>query len=528
VNPSNTQVAIAAIALLAVLCSPFVVPVVGDVAIVVAGADRRVLRQYPVDRAYFVGLGLSLVLAATISTTALVIASAVAFGVHGVTAPLVILAAVYFLLILSLDRWLVSDPTAGFPDQAAGGSGLAWVRHAVIELVKVAPRMIIAFVASTLFANFILLVVFAPEIRAEINVMQVRQDQQFTKQVEAEVAQRTNDAHASLAAAAQEKKAVQDAFDAGTAAIQQAAQARDAALKDAASRGVHCTQQAITQRVTDPKTGLYRIVVTGYRDVCPQEIQDINNTYDQVAQRFPQTQAEVNQQMAAIDSKYGVAALQAYVSAGAEKQVQQDWSGQRPALGDGLLVRMAALDELTTPPRGTCSPSDPSAPACTSRYSARAASLQDDLRYWILALEMAPIVVKLVMSILPRRGYASLMAARDEEAKNRARIRMDGLAIEHRLAIEQKLREERVAVDELVLLEEVQKREVTRLRRQWGLQRMRSQLARADVAGSVRSFFGRVWSSYPGTPPEAPEAGPTPIPEAVAPGMRVVDNEDFL
>ncbi len=461
--------------------SIFFVRWIGDQVIRLAGADHKELRRWSVDRGYFLGLGLALFLSSGISTVALLIATSVAFGIRVVSVPALACGAVYFFLIFSLDRWLVSDQTAGFaPNKNRAVSvAVAWVRNFIAEALKVAPRVLIVYFASALFADFILLVVFSAEIKQQMNVMEVQAETQYTSQMQAEIDKRTAKDRALLVDANKEKDAVQQAFNQGSTAIQAAAQERDAALAAKDKAGVRCYNQAVYATRRDPVTGKTTTVRVGTKRVCPPEIQQIWDAYNAQVAHYPQSQADVNRLESDIDQKYDVADLTKYVSQGAADEVHKEWADRKPQLADGLLVRMRALDLLTTKPTGVCDASKPDSSfsdACISRYSARAAALQRNLRFWILFLEMTPVVLKFVTSILPRRGYASVMAARDEEAKAAADIHRGKVQARVRAEVERTWREERLRMELETAGQEIELRELERQKQLENIRRIRSRL----------------------------------------------------
>lgn len=473
----ETQVFLIAGGLLLAFSVFFVRPF-GDVLIRLAGADHKELAKWSIDRGYFLGLGLALILSSGISTVALVIASSVAFGIPAFSASSLLLGSIYFFLIFSLDRWLVSDQTAGFATNRNNkfGVGAAWFRNFLAELLKILPRAAVVYFASALFADFILLVVFNTEIQEQTKAVQVQAESQFTVQVSDEVTKRTKDAGDRLKAAEIEKGKLQDDFNIGATAIQNAAKQRDEAITAKASVGITCRNVPVWGSGRNAAGRLVSVIIR-YDRQCPQEIQEIYKAYDQQVALFPKSQADIEQAKVAVNEKYKVAEAAAYVSGGAEAEVREEWKDRKPELKDGLLIRMRSLDLLTSKPQGACDPSAGStanfSDACISKYSDRAADLQVNLRLWILLLEMTPVMIKFVTSILPRRGYASIMAARDEEAKTEADITTGKLRNRVRVEIERLFREERIKMEIETSGEEVELRELERARIQETKRRIR-------------------------------------------------------
>jgi len=523
---------------LVVLCGLFFyVRPFGDAIIVLAGADYRELRKWNVDRVYFIGLGLSLVMAATIATVALVIGTSIAFDLPPLSKPSIVMGAVYFLLILSLDRWLVSDQTAGFATEPGGriSATAAWIRHFIAELLKVAPRMAIAFFAAALFADFILLVVFKTEIAEQMRVLELQAQAQFSKRIEDEIARRTADEQQRIQSANNEKRQVQEAFKQGADAIQQAAQQRNAALAQAQARGIRCRSVSVFATRRNPTTGRTERVRVGSRQVCPKEITEILEAYKSQVALFPQSQADVATKQTEIDKRYDVGTALAYVNDGARQEVFTEFGSSAPKPQDGLLVRMRALELLTQRPAGECVPSSAVessfSDACISRYSSRASTLQWNLRIWLLALELAPVLLKFVAAILPRRGYASIMAARDEEAKTEAAIKTGQLRNRIRIEVERFLLESRTRMEALAATEEVKIREIERERRRWGVRSIRGQMgaAAAGLAGPSSRTESLPRRRGPDTEDTIPLLGMVLPREApIDRGMRVHNSEEFL
>jgi hypothetical protein len=155
---------------------------------------------------------------------------------------------------------------------------------------------------------------------------------------------------------------------------------------------------------------------------------------------------------------------------------------------------MRALDLLTSKPSSSCNPAaaDASfAEACVSRYSARADTMQTNLRIWILLLELLPILIKFVNALLPRRGYASLMAALDEQAKAQARLTSDHTRARVRVKIEEFMRQERMQMQLITAGAEIEMRELERQRQQAGKRMIRQRmLAILGLPGRNRSEGG--------------------------------------
>ena len=362
-------------------------------------------------------------------------ASSIAFHVKINSPPIIFAALVYFVLLLGVDRWLVSDQTTGFVSEARGGLAVsaAWFRHFLVELLKIAPRFLIALLSSWLFANFLLLAVFNPEIQKQLKAEQVQEQAQYQLQVDAQAQQVIGQAQAVINKAKNAEGELQTAFDNDQGYIAAAQKQEQKALKQATADGLKCTEQAQYTTTTN-SAGKQVTIFTGFADVCPPEIESIYNAYNATLTKYPETQAQVNAAENKIANQYHVA-KQERVIADAHATAAAHYQQYQPKKIDGLLARMHALGLLTTKPARAC-PLNPTAAdlannvACTSQYSADAATMHTALRLWLLGFEILPIVLKFVNALLPRRGYAWAMAARDAQVRRDARVKIGQAQIE--------------------------------------------------------------------------------------------------
>src|ERR1700728_876843 len=161
-----------------------------DGLVLLAGANRETLSKCRGERAYFVGMGMSLLLAATISTSSLMEATSIAFDTSILSAAVIVAGVIYFVLLLGVDRWLVSDPTVGFGTErtSAQSTVVAWIGHLFVEVLRIAPRLAIAVLSSWLFATFLMLAVFNPEIQQQLKKFEVQEQAQYTLSVQAQEA----------------------------------------------------------------------------------------------------------------------------------------------------------------------------------------------------------------------------------------------------------------------------------------------------------------------------------------------------
>ncbi len=511
----------------------------GNALITVAGADRTELDGRSVDRSYYIGMGSALLLAATISAVAMTEATSIAFGVKIGSPPLVIAGLVYFGLILGLDRWLVSDQTTGFAKETYGTASMAvaWSRHFLVELLKIAPRIFIAFLSSLLFANFLMLAIFNHEIQQQLDKMQEQRLAQYDQQLTALAASIKTQAYGIISQAQTAEQQVQDQFNTDQQVLQKAYQTEQSGLTALNKQGITCTEQPTYAVETNPNTGLKYSVVTGDTQVCPPQITAIIGAYEGQAANYPQTQADVDQKKDQIADQYGVAA-QRQIIKNATATAQKQLKPYAPEKADGLLARMQALGLLTTRPAGTCPPTPSLADlannvACTSEYSPYAAGLHITLRLWLLAFELAPVGLKFINALLPRRGYAWTMAARDVETGGKARVKIGQALLEEQTDLATFARREHARLEEEGALQEYKLRELARQEHRLNLRAIRmrftaalanSEPARAlkgrrDLRGRGAVVPGNVVPMTSYVDPRNAQADP---------GARIIESEDFL
>ncbi|MFZ0164247.1 MAG: DUF4407 domain-containing protein [Trebonia sp.] len=511
----------------------------GDFMITVAGADKTELNARSADRAYYIGMGTSLLLAATISAVSLMEATSIAFGVHFVSPALIIAGLIYFGLLLGVDRWLVSDQTTGFAAEASRGFSVvsAWFRHFFVELLKIAPRLFVAFLSSLLFANFLMLAIFGHEIQQQLRNINQQRVAQYDVKIQAEAQRITSQANGIIGEATTAEESVQEQYNTDQGIIKTAETTEQNDLTKLNAEGITCTEQPQYVVKTNPNTGLDYNVFAGDTLVCPPQIQDVVNTYNKVVAEYPETQAEVDTAKNKIATNYGVAA-QEQVIKNAPATAKTELANSSPQLVDGLLARMQALELLTTKPTRTC-PALPTVadlannPACTSQYSADAAALHTTLRLWLLAFEILPVVLKFINALLPRRGYAWAMTARDLTKRGKAKGRIDRARLQAETDLATFTRREHARLEEEGALEEYKLRELARQERRLGLQRLRDRftaaLAGSEPTRAFRSHFRRGVPSGRNGEHAVQQSGYDNPPSAPADrGPRVTESEDFL
>jgi hypothetical protein len=514
-------------------------PSLGNALITIAGADKTELGSRSVDRSYYIGMGSALLLTATISSLSMTEATSIAFGVRLGSPPLVVAGLVYFGLILGLDRWLVSDQTTGFTNEGPRKApvAVAWFRHFVVELLKIAPRIAVAFLSSLLFANFLMLAVFDHEIQQQLGRIQQQRIAQYNQQVKAVADDIKSQANGIINGAQAAERQVQNQYNNDQKVIRQAYKTEQSNLAAAAKQGLHCTEQPTYAVETNPNTSLKYNVLTGEVEVCPPQITGITNAYNALVAKYPQTQADVDSDKNKIANRYGVPEQERKIknaNAVAQKQMKPNY----PRKADGLLARMQALQLLTTKPASTCPPTPTQADlannvACTSQYSADAAVLHFQFRLWLLFLEILPVVMKFINALLPRRGYAWAMAARDTAKGGKARVKIGRALLEEQTDLAAFVRREHARLEEEGALQEYKLRELARQERRLGLSRIRARFTAAMADSEpVRAWRSRRDHGGQGAAAPANVAPLTssvdPLNAQASPGARVIESEDFL
>lgn len=510
-----------------------------DPLVVLAGADRRVLRKWSVDRSYFVGMGVALLLAATISTVSLMEATSIAFHAKFRSTPVIVAGCIYFVLLLGVDRWLVSDPTAGFATDSthAAAATFGWFRHAITETFRVAPRLLIAVVSSWLFAIFILLAVFNPEIQQQLKKIGVQQQAEYTLAVQAQANTTISDAQQIIDNANNAIGSLRTNFNSQQRTELRLVAEKQAAIQKLEAKGFYCYSQPIYATETNAQGQLITVLVR-YQEVCPPPIQQVLNTYNPQIAKYKQTPAALNRQINTVNKNYGVPGQERIIK-NAKKRTEHLLATYKPAPVDGLLDRMKALGLLTTAPAGAC-PATPTTAdlandaACVSEYSPNAASLHTWLRLWLLGFELLPIVLKYVNSLLPRRAYASMMAAKDEKGRSEARARISELHINERTRLAIAERVAHVKVEEEGALREFYLRELAKLEGRMGIRNIGARVAAAIKGADPWSGRGQA-NDKPAIEGPAIEGTVLPLGYPIDPdnknsdpGRRVIESEDFL
>jgi hypothetical protein len=117
------------------------------------------------ERVYFESQGAAIFITASLAAVSCAFALSVALGHEGDLRRYAIPAVLWGLVILNVDRWLVSGSDVGFSTTGSVvRDAMRWPFHAIKETIRVAPRFALAIVLGLLFAQPLILKLFTKEI----------------------------------------------------------------------------------------------------------------------------------------------------------------------------------------------------------------------------------------------------------------------------------------------------------------------------------------------------------------------------
>ncbi|GAA0256348.1 hypothetical protein GCM10009527_060440 [Actinomadura nitritigenes] len=131
-----------------------------------SGVNRAILRQSPTDKSRFQGLGSVVIFTAALAGASM--AAALHIALKAPWPVIVLLTAGWFLGILSLDRWLVASMTR------------TTSKWGVVFLAL--PRLALALLFGFVLSMPIVLQIFAPEISQEVNVLHAEAESKYQAQ----------------------------------------------------------------------------------------------------------------------------------------------------------------------------------------------------------------------------------------------------------------------------------------------------------------------------------------------------------
>ncbi|MGY1702705.1 DUF4407 domain-containing protein [Geodermatophilus sp. SYSU D00766] len=358
----------------------------------VAGANRDVLREAPKERGKQIAMGA--VLLSTAGLAAVSASYALHLALHLWLPVAVVGGAVWGLVILNLDRWLVVS-TPRLTSKAG-------------TLAMALPRVLLAVLIGAVVSTPLTLAVFSAEIGTEVKVMAAEEEDAFTRQLA------EDSRYAELPELRQQIAALKADLSDG---VTQADVDEDPAVMDLQARlddvdaRYNAAEQAFNQEI-DGTGGTGQRGFGPATDARRADRDRLRAERDQLAQELEVLKAETYGQLLAeeaqnsVDQETELARLEALV-AGTEERRTAEITAHDEAIGnsDGILARLTALGRLGE--------KDPT--LATAHWL---------LFAFLTALECMPILFKTMLALAPPSLYERLLALGDEKVEERVRLRM--------------------------------------------------------------------------------------------------------
>lgn|GEM_PF-2190741 len=360
-----------------------------NILVWLSSAREDVLEDSPGDRPKYIGIGSAIVITGTIAGVAMTyaLASAVKASLW-VAVPFGVAWAVGIML---LDRWLVATIQRG-----------SWVQN----ILTTVPRLLLAVLLGLVISTPLVLRIFEPEIVAEISRMQQEKADAFQRQ------QREGDVGRDIAALTAQRDELQRIIASGgdapsdpeadpeirglRAQLKEAETARDEAVKK-----LDCQLYGPCK-----PTGPGPLADAARRELNLAEAR-IKTIDGQIEKRKRELNAndEASRAQRVADAKAALPGVQRRL----EDRIRQQESlrrqfEERQRNANGLLARIEALDRL----------------------SERDSSMGRAHRLLILlftAIEILPVLVKLLMLFAPENNYERILKDREREELLRAQVK---------------------------------------------------------------------------------------------------------
>ncbi|WP_165640357.1 DUF4407 domain-containing protein [Klenkia brasiliensis] len=362
-----------------------------EVLLTVAGANRQVLAEAPKERTKQVAMGAVLVSVASLAVAAA--SYALVIALHSSLPWALVGGAVWGLIILNMDRWLVvSSPR---------------LRSKIGTLGMALPRVLLAVLIGAVVSTPLTLAVFSSEINVELERMSAESENAFAQQLDSDSRfADIGDKRQQIAGLqADIADGVTDAdVRADPAVVDLQARVDQARLRyDDAAAAVQCENDG-TCGTGDRGVGDVSLAKMAERDRLQGEWQALDG---QLTALVPEvrTQLEAEEATRTADQQATVDRLQGEVDAAetqrsaaiASHDAEQENSG-------GILARLSALERIQDrdPVLGT-------------------AHLL--LFLFLTALECLPIFFKTMLALAPPSLYERLMTLDEERVEARARLR---------------------------------------------------------------------------------------------------------
>jgi Domain of unknown function (DUF4407) len=363
-----------------------------DGLLIVAGANRTVLRDAPKERTKQVAMG------AVLCSTAAIAAVSASYALHlalHIWLPVAVLGGLAWgLVILNLDRWLVvSTPRL---KTKWGTLGMAM------------PRVLLAVLIGAVLSTPLTLAVFSAEINAEVKVMAAEEEDSFNKELAADsrYAQIPDWEKQIAALQADIRTPVTDADVIGDPAVVDLQRRLDdvTARYNVAAQAVLCeTDGTCGTRV--PGVAAAALEKIAERDRLAAE-------RDALQRQLQVTTAQVRDQLESEDTKrtsdQEAQLADAQRELAAAKQARAaEIAAHQQAVGtsDGILARLTALGRIE----------DKDGLLGTAHLL---------LFLFMTALECLPIIFKTMLALGPPTLYERLVILDEEKVEARVRLRM--------------------------------------------------------------------------------------------------------
>jgi hypothetical protein len=311
----------------------------GNLLISLSGARPEILDQCPTERLRFQSLGWALLITSGIAALSMWFALASVLGLNPVLA--FVVAIFWGLVILGIDRWLITSMPVGSR------------RRFTIAL----PRLLLAVLLGTLISTPIVLRVFQSEINAQITVIKEQRANTFLRQ------EQHSQVAAQVATWTKNASNLENVINSGGAVSINPANDPQVRSLTAQRTAELKLDQTYFQEWQCQLYGGAGCTVKGNGPLAQASENSYNQAKDQVATLTSQIQQR-EQQLASSDAQSKAARLQEAKAAlpaaqsqlaaatARQQELQASFTAQN-AVTNGLLIRLQALDELTSQGGGT-------------------------------------------------------------------------------------------------------------------------------------------------------------------------------
>lgn len=384
-----------------------------------SGQDKAILdRCPPSEKKFAVGMGSAVLITSTMAFVSMGFALTLVLGRAALIPVALVLAFLYGLAILAVDRFLVSMPLRPVRLSPSGDAKRVKQPARWTVLVAAFPRLVFSLVISFLIAEPLLLAIFHEEVS------------QRTAQIRTELAQEAvANSKASNEASNAARPGEPPTF--GEYRLLRGKLIGELQTKVDALKRERTNKQQLADAERNGDTFTNRegenssgVAECGERcraaeravAALDQEISQSEEKLSQARARLAELETEVGAQVKALEAKDRdrTAAQDAQVLA-AEAEARKT---------DGLLIRLEALEQLT---RDTSPFDNGSGKSGVESHTIMGLPLIGVAvwltRFFIVLLDTLPIVFKIMLSLRERRPYDTVVAELEETTANKARMR---------------------------------------------------------------------------------------------------------